>query len=201
MKKVYDHCSKCDCGQKRLIVNKKYYLCDEKNYIRINGRPKGSIRESFKARSTDKKSPKVDVSQLKRKYSIKKVSNVKKYRCSNGDTVSQSEIQRRYAITLDAIKLEREPVCQGTGKTDFPLSPSHTISQKRCKDLGKADLIWHPGNIEIEGHHEPSSNPVAAHNIWEVGTLDQKKSLLNWDRKIEFIRVHDPEQYRKLILD
>lgn len=148
-----------------------------------------------------KKSPKVDVSQLKEKYSIKKVSNVKKYRCSNGDTVSQSEIQRRYAITLDAIKLEREPVCQGTGKTDFPLSPSHTISQKRCKDLGKADLIWHPGNIEIEGHHEPSSNPIAAHNIWEVGTLDQKKSLLNWDRKIEFIRVHDPEQYRKLILD
>lgn len=200
MERLFDKCSKCDCGQKRLIVNKKYYLCDEKNYIRLHGEQK-RIHKQKVERSINKKGPRVDISQLKSKYSIKKVSNVKKYRCSNGNTVSQAEIQRRYAITLDAIKLEREPVCQGTGKNNYPLSPSHTISQKRCKEIGKSELIWDPGNIEIEGYHEPSSKPIAAHNIWEVGSIEQKKSLLNWDRKIEFIRTHDPEQYIKLTFD
>lgn len=213
MERLYDQCSQCDCGQKRLIVNKKHYLCDEKNYIRLNGRNKRDISKTN--RFTVKKSRRglasndkifesengANVRSLKRRYSIKNISNAKKFRCSDGTMVSQSETKRRYIDTIDAIKLEREPICQGTGRTDFPLSFSHTISQKRCKEIGKTELIWHPGNIEIEGYHEPSSNPVAAHNIWEVGTLDQKKSLLNWDRKIQFIKLHDPEQYTKLMLD
>ena len=213
MERLYDQCSQCDCGQKRLIVNKKYYLCDEKNYIRLNGRSKQEASKTN--RSTVEKNRRTlasidkgtkskngtSVQNLKRRYSIKNISNAKKFRCSDGTMVSQSEIKRRYTVILDAIKLEREPICQGTGRTDFPLSFSHTISQKRCKDLGKTELIWYPGNIEIEGYHEPSSNPVAAHNIWEVGTVEQKKSLLNWDRKIQFIKLHDPEQYTKLMLD
>lgn len=210
MERLFDNCSQCDCGNKRLIVNRKYYLCDEKNYIRLNGKSKREANQfkNEKGRSILVSNDKISklrsnasIESLKKRYSIKKISSAKRFRCSDGNIVSQTEIQRRYANTIDAIKLEREPVCQGTGRSDYPLSPSHTISQKRCKDLGKAELIWHPGNIEIEGYHEPSSNPIAAHNIWEVGTIEQKKSLLNWNRKIQFIKLHDPEQYRKLMLD
>lgn len=213
MERLYDQCSQCDCGQKRLIVNKKHYLCDEKNYIRLNGRSKQEASKANRSAaeknrrtlaSNDKRTKSknaTNIQDFKRRYSIKNISSAKKFRCSDGTMVSQSEIKRRYTDTIDAIKLERNPVCQGTGTTDYPLSFSHTISQKRCKEIGKTELIWHPGNIEIEGYHEPSSNPVAAHNIWEVGTLDQKKSLLNWDRKIQFIKLHDPEQYTKLMLD
>jgi DNA-directed RNA polymerase subunit RPC12/RpoP len=38
MEKVIDKCSKC--GNKRVIVNKKYYLCDECNYFRLHGETK-----------------------------------------------------------------------------------------------------------------------------------------------------------------
>jgi len=34
-KRIVDHCSQCDCGEKRLIVNKTHYLCQQKNQERL----------------------------------------------------------------------------------------------------------------------------------------------------------------------
>lgn len=34
-KTIIDHCSQCDCGEKRLIVNKTHYLCQQKNQERL----------------------------------------------------------------------------------------------------------------------------------------------------------------------
>ena len=59
-------------------------------------------------------------------------------------------------------------------------------------------MTWDIGNLELEGYHERSSNPIAGHNLYEDGTWDQKKMLLNIKRKIEFIRLHDSEGFRKI---
>ncbi len=92
----------------------------------------------------------------------------------------------------------RLPICQGSGRSDVPLSNSHTISVARCKELGKTELIWDEDNIELEGFEAPTSNPTMAHNIWENGSLEKKTQLLNFTRKLQYIKQHDQEQYRKL---
>lgn len=207
-------CTKC-LIENTPIVNRKRQYCDDCNYKRLhNGKSKQEVYAERK-RARDKEAPKQNkngrvntpmpnikrkenVNTLKKKYSIKNISTTNKYPCSDGEQVTQSQINSRYAATCDTIKLEREPFCQGTGRTDLPLSFSHTISRKRCKELGCADLIWHSGNIEIESYHEPSSQPIAAHNIWESGSWEQRMGLLNIDRKLEFIAIHDPEQFRKI---
>lgn len=200
------------------IVNRKRQYCDDCNYKRLhNGKSKQEVYSERK-RTRDKETPKPnknrrvttplnntkskeDIDSLKKKYSIKNVSKTNKYTCSDGEQVTQSQINSRYAATCDAIKLEREPFCQGTGRTDLPLSFSHTISRARCKQLGKIELIWDPGNIEIESYHEPSSNPEAAHNIYESGTWEKKVELLNWQGKMEYIYNHDREQYLRIALE
>lgn len=44
--KKIDYCSQCDCGKKKLIVNKHFYLCETKNKERLDSKkqPKNSIK-------------------------------------------------------------------------------------------------------------------------------------------------------------
>ena len=137
-------------------------------------------------------------SQLKKKFSIKAISNKPKYRCSDGSLVSEVQIKRKYAEICDTIMLEREPICEGCGRSNRPLSRSHTISRPDCKNLGKSELIWDESNIELECYEERGSNPVACHNIFEDGTFEQKSQLLNWKRKVAIIKEHDPEGYGRI---
>lgn len=192
---------KCKCGSK-YIVNKKYGLCDDCNYARLhNGRSKREVyaersvqRISQRQAGTDKRSmPEGRRIQPKKKHSIKKVSDTTRYRCSDGTLVSQAEITANYRRAQEHIALESNGVCQGTGRTDLPLSFSHTISRARCKQLGKAELIWDIDNIEVESMGENDS----AHYIWEHGDLESKKRLLNFAKKFSYIQKHDPETYRK----
>jgi len=193
MTKTQDNCSKCDCGMKRYIVNKKHYLCQEKNYERIHGCK--NIKKPIKKFNGD--SSKEDLSILKKKFSIRKISPQERYRCSDGSLVSQVQINRKYAECIDKIALDRPPICEGTGRGDLPVSFSHTISRVRCKQIGKTELIWDAENIEIESFHERSSNPFGAHNIWEDGSLEQKKGLINFSKKMSFIKKHDMELYKE----
>jgi DNA-directed RNA polymerase subunit RPC12/RpoP len=208
MQLIRDICSVC--GALLPIVNKKYYVCDECNFKRLhNGKSKEEVyrersNERGKPNYTVKAGKKVDESLLgakvKRGSQIDSVSSKKRYYCSDGTLVSQQEIKWRLSITHDRIKQTRLPVCQGHGRGDIPLSFSHTISQARCKDLGKTELIWDEDNIELEGFHEPSSKPIYAHNIWEVGSIEQKVLLLNFERKLEYIALHDYEMYQKYLI-
>ena len=110
------------------------------------------------------------------------------------------QVKRRYAEVCDRIKHTRLPMCEGSGRYDVPLSFSHTISQDDCKKMGKTELIWDERNIELEGFEAPTSRPTMAHNVWEVGSMEAKIMLLNFDRKLEFIKEHDPEGYCKIMV-
>lgn len=111
---------------------------------------------------------------------------------SNKQAVIKRKLNEVYAI----IDNEREPVCQGCNRGDKPLSHSHTISQKKCKELGKVELIWDKDNIEIECFGSKGD----CHDIWERGSIIEKMKLRNFKRKLEYIEKHDPQRHRVLQL-
>jgi len=194
-------CIKCNSP----VVNKKYQLCQQHNYERLHqGKSQQQVyRERNEKRNKSNSSAKIQKEQSSsiplRTHSNKKrlsnVSDTNRYRCSDGTTVTKIEINRNYQRTCDEIRFERDPVCQGTGRTDLPLSFSHTISRKRCQQLGKSELVWDKENIEVESYEPPCSNPISAHNIWESASLQVKKTLLNFERKLQYIKVHDPQSW------
>ena len=103
----------------------------------------------------------------------------------------QAKIKRQLHKTYQKIDAEREPVCQGCGRSNKPLSHSHTISQKRCKEIGKKELIWDEDNIELECFGTNKS----CHEIWEHGSIIQRMKLLNFDRKMEYLAKNDLQKH------
>lgn len=197
------------CDNELPIENRRHMMCSECNYKRLHdGRTKNEVyrdRVDSRARSvrsneTRKSNSSSSITNggvVKKASSIAAVSSEKRYKCSNGQLVSQVDIKRRLAEVYDEIKGTREAVCQGSGRWDLPLSMSHTISQARCKELGKSELIWDLSNIEVESFEAPTSRPTYAHNIWECGTTELKMTLLNFDRKLAYIKIHDLEEYNR----
>ncbi len=196
---------KCECGSS-YIVNKKFGLCGDCNFKRLhNGKSKHQVyseRSLFRVsqRQVDQNKKEGTRGKCnKPKNRINPISSSNKYRCSSGELVSQIEINKNLKEVYKYIDLDRLPICQGCNSPhNPPLSHSHTISQARCKSLGKTELIWDEENIEIECFGAPSSNPTECHNIWEVSNLEMKKTLFNFKKKLEYIKIHDQETYKKL---
>lgn len=87
------------------------------------------------------------------------------------------------------IDQEREPVCQGCGRGDKPLSHSHTIPQS-----AREDLITDPHNIELECFGDQS----CCHEIWERKDSEKAPHLLNFTRKMNYIESKDIKYYDQL---
>lgn len=210
MQLIRDICSGPDCGILLPIVNMKYNLCDSCNFKRLHyGKSREDVyRERIDQRARTKftnqsaKKSLHDIVKInsadKSKNKIRSVSIEKRYYCSDGSLVSQADIQMYLKVCHDKIRETRLPFCEGTGRTDLPLSFSHTISQARCKELRKTELIWSEDNICIESMEPPCSYPTAGHNIWEVGSIQMKMELKNFYDKLAFIKIHDSEEYNRL---
>ncbi len=205
MQLIRDICVGEGCGKLSLIVNKKYYLCDECNFKRLhNGKSK---QEVYNGRKTQRDSDKREREGVirsntlpihnKRKTSLKSVSTKARYRCSDSTLVSQQQIKINLKLIYEVIDNTRAQMCEGSGKFNVPLSHSHTISQARCKEIGKTELIWDEDNIFLEEFEAPTSNPQVAHNIWESGSIQKKMRLLNFDKKMRYMQQHDKETYIK----
>lgn len=65
----------------------------------------------------------------------------------------------------------------------------HTISQKRCKELGKIELIWDFDNIVYSSRK--------AHMEWESYKSGLFMNHANFKERMEFLKEHDPEGYQK----
>lgn len=62
-----DNCSKCDCGSKRIIVNKRHYLCQEKNRERLESQS-GKKKEKIKSIKKTSEKQKSILIELKETY-------------------------------------------------------------------------------------------------------------------------------------
>ncbi len=98
----------------------------------------------------------------------------------------RAENKKLKEVYLD-IANDRPHYCTGCGRGDLPLSHSHIIPRSRRKDL-----VCDPNNITY--HCLGDSTRRGCHTIWE-GSLEDKQSLLDYHKNIEYILENDTEYY------
>ncbi len=111
------------------------------------------------------------------------------YKCSDGTRVTQDQIDR---MLTAARKIMRNNATSSKCKAYPDLEANdfdHTISQSRCKELGKTELIWNPDNMEFSSR--------IAHMEWEryrSGVFEEHQNVV---RRMLFVKKHDPEGFEK----
>lgn len=105
---------------------------------------------------------------------------------SKKQTSIKRELQEAYAYkaTLTANQMH----CDGCESTYWD-DRDHTISQKRCKDIGKPELIWNVDNIEYSCRE--------CHMAWESYKSGEFRHHKNFERRMAFMKEHDYEGYVK----
>lgn len=108
-------------------------------------------------------------------------------KCSiTGKSYSQNQIHTRLTNVYRDKHIGEYAICCGCGrKAD---DNSHTISQKRCKEIHKASLIFDLENL-VDLCRQ-------CHITFEVGGEEAKK-LFCYEECMEYIRLHDLETYNK----
>ena len=109
-------------------------------------------------------------------------------------SAKKQAVNRDLHKTYQLIDTTREPVCEGCGRGDRPLSHSHIISVNRCNQLRKPELISDKNNIMLECF----GSSDCCHDIWEKSSFEKKVQLLNFDKKLEYIKKHDEQRFQTL---
>lgn len=114
--------------------------------------------------------------------------------CSDGTRVTQAEINERRAEAYDKAYpgwREKPKTCHGCWKRKQQ-GFAHIIAQARCKQLGKTELIWYPGNFFPADIQCNSAIESPNGKNWKV--------LLNIEPCLAFIKEHDQELFTKFEL-
>ena len=110
------------------------------------------------------------------------------YMTTTGVKWSQATIDRKLREVYAQADEVDHYICECCGKYP-PDHHDHTISRKRCKELGKADLIIDRKNW--------SYSCALCHGQWE----SYKSSLFTHHRnyiiRMEYLKEHDPGGYEK----
>ncbi len=172
-----------ECGHTKVIVYQKGVLCHRCNDLRLQeARAQKSKDRERKAVIFDKGEAAPELNKLKKQYSINNLS-------SKGAKRRQEYRDLCKEIDQEAID-DNKYYCWGCGSGSRPLSHSHTIAKSQRKDL-ELDK----DNLELECLDW--GGVKGCHNIWETGTLEEQKKLLNFDRKIEYIKRTDSMIFNK----
>jgi hypothetical protein len=107
-------------------------------------------------------------------------------------TPAQQALHAKMIAAYKKIDVKRGELCEGCEMSKAH-EHSHTISQKRCKDLNKIELIYDPQNIELMCRN--------CHNIWEIGTVAEKQQLLNFKRMLEMLKLHDRQRFQIMSIE
>jgi hypothetical protein len=102
---------------------------------------------------------------------------------------------REYSKAKTEVLIEREHVCGGCNRSDKPLSVSHTISRKRCEEIGKPELYFDKDNLELMCYGGYGD----CHEIWESKNKKKMARLLNWDRMMLFVKKNDIELFNSIL--
>jgi DNA-directed RNA polymerase subunit RPC12/RpoP len=184
-----DICRGDGCGILALIVNKKYYLCEDCNYKRLhNGKTKEEVYKARKAGKIQKPIPvkpkpkveadKADVfKSLKKQYSIPKISN------------KRAKVEKELNKVYSKIDHSREPVCEGCGKNG-ELSHSHLLSR-----YNRPDLITDERNIRLHCFGTYHS----CHEKWERGIPEEVVEMLDFVENLDYIKSVDTQAYNAII--
>jgi hypothetical protein len=107
------------------------------------------------------------------------------YKTSTGEEVTQATIdKRRGEAYRSAYGGRATPICKGCAK-ERAQGSSHIVSQKRCKELHKTELIWFRLNFFPACHR--------CNSRWESNDT----TLLNYEQCMEIVQIFDEEGYNK----
>lgn len=65
----------------------------------------------------------------------------------------------------------------------------HSIAQRRCKEIGKVELIWDAENFV--------SSCRKCHMEWESYKSGEFRKHLNYDKRMNYLFNHDKQSYMK----
>jgi len=121
---------------------------------------------------------------------IKNVSNKRVHICSNGEVISQQQINDRLKKAYQAKAQNATMICAGCGQS-LADDNDHTISQKRCKQLHKTELIYDPENFEHSCRQ--------CHVEWEQYKSGYFEEHNNAVKRMKYLKEHDTESFNKRI--
>lgn len=167
-----------NCQQSKPIVNKKYDLCDDCNYMRLHdGKSKAEVMRE-KASTQIAKVPKI--------YQFKSKKQLSSGQRSQKQIVVDKALQTlKESIRLDA-KQDGTYFCKGCGKTEKHLDCSHILSVKHRKDL---ELIRENINLFCR----------TCHIDWESGDIIKMIALHSFEKDLAYIKANDVGRYNKLL--
>ena len=109
-----------------------------------------------------------------------------KFTTSTGERVSQATIDRRRKEAYqNAWKITVCECCHEEMATDH----DHSISQARCKQLHKTELIWDADNW--------SASCRECHSEWESYRSGKFEDHKNVVKRMLFVKKHDPQGFEK----
>ena len=108
------------------------------------------------------------------------------YLTSTGERITQTQINSRLAKMRNSMMHYYICQCCWVNQAN---DHDHTISQKRCKELHKTELIWDEANISFSCR--------GCHIIYENFKTGGFQLHKNWLKRILFIKLHDNETYMK----
>jgi len=166
------------CRLDKPIVNKKYDLCDDCNYMRLhNGQSKAEVARE-KASNKIATLPKIYVFKTKKRLS------------SNQKTQKQQVIDKALQLLKESIRLDAKQsdsyYCKGCGKTERHLDCSHILSVKHRKDL---ELVRENINLFCR----------QCHIDWESGDILKMIALHSFEKDLAYMKENDPGRYNKLL--
>lgn len=113
-----------------------------------------------------------------------------KYKCSNGESVSQSAIDaRRSKAYKEYYGGEAHPSCKGCGNRAE--GTAHIVPQKICKSEGITEYCWLTINFLPACHK--------CNNIIENYKSEEFKKLMCYDRVLEVTQKILPSRYLKMV--
>lgn len=167
-------CSRCE--KQKFIVNKKYNLCDDCNYYRLNGKTKQEVYQE-KASQKSKKTYQTKKSQLKKVSKIK-IQTQKEKQVKNKLSQLKNQIREKAA-------LNNQYFCWGCGKGGVQLDCSHILSVGQRKDLELQEE-----NINLFCR--------SCHIKWESNDVEKMSQLLTFEKDIDYIKKNDSMRYNRL---
>ena len=171
-----------NCNQSKPIVNKKYDLCDDCNFMRLhNGQSKSEV---YSQRNKDKPVKTYTLPIITRSTRMPSQKALKQ------QTPKQKEVQQllhalKATITLDAIQSDQY-YCKGCGNAGGKLDCSHILSVKHRKDL---ELVKENINLMCRD----------CHMDWESGNILKMLNLICFEADFVYIKANDPGRYNKLL--
>ena len=179
------------CNLDKLIVNKKYGICDDCNFARLhNGQSKAEVYSDRK-KEKDQSKPfnwyedKIPSSLLQKKPIVVKTRIKIKPQSSKQKEVSQQLSILKSNIEIEALQ-DSKYYCWGCGCAKGGLDKSHILSVGQRKDL---ELIKDNINLFCR----------TCHNDWESNDILRMLKLHSFEKDLQYIKENDVSRYNQII--